>query len=251
MGKVIVNGRTYEVDGILFDKDGTLLDFGTLWINWSKNFIDRIVEQKDVGCDKFELAKAIGFSYKEGSWDPKGPLAIGSLQDLISILSCSLYQAGLPWNEGFKIVNEAYTEVEDSFDWYSFIKPIKGLLSFLEQASSQSIKMGVVTSDNCERAKHHLKVLGIDRYFSAVIGHDSVVKGKPFPEMVDVACEQLGVKPEKTIVIGDSNGDMLLGKSGNSIGSIGIVSSLDQTFDHLKNADEVIRDYTFNFLKIG
>jgi phosphoglycolate phosphatase len=251
MGSITVNGKSYEVDGILFDKDGTLLEFGSLWIGWSKNLIDRIVEHTQVAFDKDQLAETLGFSYTKGTWDPKGPLAIASLQDLISILSCSLYKAGIPWNEGFKIVNEAYVEVEDSFDWYSTIKPIKGLHSFLEEASRQSIKMGVVTSDNYERAKLHLKVLGIEHYFSAVIGHDSVEKGKPFPEMVDAACEQLAVMPEKTIVIGDSNGDMLLGKNGNSMGCIGIVSSLDQTFEHLKNADEVIRDYTNDFFKIG
>ncbi|WP_456277504.1 HAD family hydrolase [Bacillus sp. AK128] len=250
MGKVIVNGNTYEVDGILFDKDGTLLDFGTLWIGWSKTFIDRIVDRNDLHYDKNELAQSIGFSYAEGSWDPMGPIAIGSLQDIISILTYSLYRKGMPWNEGFKIVNEAYVEVEQSYDWSSSVKPIKGLLSFLEQAAAQSIKMGVVTSDDSERAKRHLEILGIDQYFSAVIGHDSVKKGKPFPEMVYAACEQLSVKPERTITIGDSNGDMLLGKNGNSIGCIGIVSSLDQPVEHLLNADEVIRDYTYEFMKI-
>jgi phosphoglycolate phosphatase len=214
MGKVIVNNHVYDVDCILFDKDDTLLEFGPLWIGWTKCLIDRVIEKTLIEYDRNELGKALGFSYKEESWDPKGPLAIGSLQDLISILACELYKMGVPWNEGFKIVNESYQEVEESFDWIATIKPIRGLQSFLDQAHKQSIKMGVVTSDNRERAKHHLKVLNIEHYFSTVIGHDSVEKGKPFPEMVYVACEQLGVKPERTIIIGDSTGDMLLVKAG-------------------------------------
>jgi phosphoglycolate phosphatase len=250
MGKLSINNQEYEIEGILFDKDGTLLEFGSLWINWTKKFIDLIYQTSEIDCDKDTLARSLGFSYKNESWDPKGPLAIGSLQDIISILSKELYEVGIPWNEAFKIVTESYEKLDNEFDWRSSVKPVNGLVDFLEKASKQSVKMGVITSDNYDRAVNQLKVLGIEHYFSVILGHDSVHKGKPFTEMVEKACKELSINPEKTIIIGDSNGDMLLGKNSNSLSSIGIVSRKDQLSDHLINADQIIRDYTREFIII-
>ncbi|MCP8615840.1 HAD family hydrolase [Salirhabdus salicampi] len=251
MRKIVINEKVYEIDGILFDKDGTLVDFGSLWITWTKDLIDKIVHKTDISCNKETYANALGFSYEERTWDPKGPLAIGSLQDIISILSRELYSNGVPWNDAFKLVNDSYQEVESDFNWHDSVKAIRGLRDFLQQASNRSIKMGVVTSDNYDRARHQLKLLEIDHYFSAIVGHDSVEQGKPFPEMVKVACKRMDVKPERTIVIGDSNGDMLLGRNAKSLSSIGIVSKEGQSTDHLINADAIIRDYTNEFIKIG
>ncbi|MBY7144652.1 HAD-IA family hydrolase [Virgibacillus sp. NKC19-3] len=240
MSVVAINGNTYEIDCILFDKDGTIIDF-TLWVHWAEAFIDLIDDQ--VSCNKGLLARSLGFSYENRSWDPKGPLAIGSLQDLLSILSLGLYQQGVPWNQAYQVVNDAHQALEESFPIHNHVKPIKGLIHFLEQAKKHGMKMGIVTSDNYEKAVQHLNALGITDYFLTIVGHDLVQRGKPYPEMVDYACEQLHVDPRKTLIIGDSNGDMMLGKNSGVKIRIGIVSVPAMQTGHLQDADYIINDY--------
>ncbi|HLQ95199.1 MAG TPA: HAD-IA family hydrolase [Pseudogracilibacillus sp.] len=241
MSLITINEKAYEIDCILFDKDGTLIDF-TLWVRWAEKFIDLIVGE-DGSYDQHLLAHALGFSYEEHTWDPEGPLAIGSLPDLLTILSLGLYQQGVPWNQSYQLVNDAYQLLEDSFVTRKYVKPIKGLVSFLEQAEKHGIKMGVVTSDNYEKAVEHLEVLGIKHYFSAIVGDDLVQQGKPYPEMVYRACEQLKVNPANALMIGDSNGDMILGKKSGALASIGIVAVPSMETAYLKDADSIINDY--------
>ncbi|WP_179134455.1 HAD family hydrolase [Oceanobacillus timonensis] len=242
MSVVQINGVEYEIDCILFDKDGTIIDFN-LWLYWADAFIDMIAEKSDVTYNKNLLADALGFSYKNGIWDPKGPLAIGSQQDLLTILTWGLYQQGTPWDQAYKKVHDAHQLLEDTFKMHAYIKPTNGLLSFLQQAEKHAIKMGVVTSDNYKKTLKHLNALGIAHYFSTIVGHDLVHRGKPYPEMVYYACERLNVSPEKTLIIGDSNGDMILGKNSGALASVGIISSPEAQTNHLQDADYIISDY--------
>lgn len=241
MSVVIVNDNKYDIDCILFDKDGTIMDF-TLWVHWAEELVNLIGETNE-SIDRSLLARALGFSFEQQTWDPEGPLAIGSLQDLLTILALGLYQQKVPWNQAYQVVNDAYQELEDSFVIDDHVKPVNGLRAFLEQAKVHDIKMGVVTSDNYKKAVEHLEALEIKHYFSTIIGHDLVQQGKPYPEMVYQACEQLQVKPEKTLIIGDSNGDMILGKKSGTLASIGIVAIPTMETAYLKDADSIINNY--------
>ena len=241
MSVVTINEHKYDIDCILFDKDGTIMDF-TLWIRWAEELVN-LIGKSDHSYDKDLLAQALGFSYNQQTWDPEGPLAIGSSTDLLTILASGLYQQKVPWNHAYQVVNDAFHKLEDSFVIEEHVKPIHGLTTFLEQAKVHDIKMGVVTSDNYNKAVDHLNALGIKHYFSTIIGHDLVQQGKPYPDMVFQACEQLQVKPEKTLIIGDSNGDMILGKQSGTMASIGIVAVPTMETAYLKDADSIINNY--------
>src|SRR5690625_5946642 len=84
--------------------------------------------------------------------------------------------------------------------------------------------MCVVTSDDTDIAKKHLSILKIDHFFDAIIGSDQVDLPKPFPEIGLKACRLMNIHSEKVIVIGDTDGDMNLGKNLNSIANIGVVT---------------------------
>lgn len=244
MATVTIGEKTYELDGILFDKDGTLLEFGSLWISWAEQLIADIAKQTDLsGEEKKALAKEIGFNEEASNWDPKGPLCIGSLDHVITIISSNLYRQGFSWDESVSIVTDAHAAVDRREEWKKSIRPVDGLRKFLSDAKDSSLKLGVVTSDNHQQAVKHLEALEIDDYFSSIIGHDQVKRGKPYPDMVEAACAELNMRPEKTLIIGDSNGDMILGKQSDSVANIGIVAEASQTGDHLVDADHIIESY--------
>lgn len=64
--------------------------------------------------------------------------------------------------------------------------------------------------------------------------------------MAELACRELGLSPEETIIIGDSNADMQLGKGAGLRLAIGISASGDG--EHLIDADVIISG--FNELRI-
>jgi phosphoglycolate phosphatase len=53
------------------------------------------------------------------------------------------------------------------------------------------------------------------------------------------ACEALGLKPEVTLMVGDSQGDMEMSKKANAAGAIGICWGTGSK-SHLQKADIII-----------
>lgn len=83
----------------------------------------------------------------------------------------------------------------------------------------------MVTSDGAKTTGEHLEWLNVAGYFDSVVTRDRVKNGKPAPEMAELACRELGLSPEETIIIGDSNADMQLGKGAGLRLAIGICAS--------------------------
>jgi phosphoglycolate phosphatase-like HAD superfamily hydrolase len=80
--------------------------------------------------------------------------------------------------------------------------------------------MGVCTSNSQEAAEQALKTLGLDHYFKAVIGRNTVHRMKPHPDQLKACYEGLGTRPDRGVVVGDSHRDVLAGKA---LGSYTIV----------------------------
>lgn len=104
------------------------------------------------------------------------------------------------------------------------------------------MKLAVVTSDSTEAAQEHLEWMGLTSYFDEIIGHDRVTYGKPDPEMAETACALLGLSPADVVVIGDSNGDMQMGKRAGVRLAIGFAPEPERS-GHLLDADKVVRGY--------
>lgn len=240
---IYIDQKSYDIDGILFDKDGTLLDFRSLWIDWSKDIIRHICAEVNMGNDgEKQLSDSIGMDWHTGDWDVKGPLAIGSMQELIIILAHQLYQSGIPWNTAFALIVNIFTKINEKDKGKNHIKAVPGLSNFLKKCQKLQLKLGVVTSDDHNHAVKHLKSLGIDSYFTAIIGGDQVSRGKPFPEAAEKASEKMELDLHRSIVFGDSDGDMILGNNIGAKASIGIIQESNET-DHFVHADHLIHTY--------
>lgn len=61
---------------------------------------------------------------------------------------------------------------------------------------------------NCEAAcRDALDAHGISKDVGAIVGRDSVTEPKPHPEPLLAVINELGVAPERTLFIGDSDSD--------------------------------------------
>ncbi|RPF53496.1 HAD family hydrolase [Aquisalibacillus elongatus] len=241
--KVSVEKESYQVEGILFDKDGTIIDFYSIWGKWGQDITEDISNQlsESIHLNPEDMAKVIGLYLNENSWDPKGPLAISGTSELITILSHYLYQRNIPWNDAYTYVTKSFEAISANLDWSQYIKPIDGITEFIKDAHQAGLKMAVVTSDSTDEAKRHLDLLNLRSYFDFVIGHDHVERGKPFRDMADIACQQLGIENHQALMFGDSNGDMKLVHNAGLQAGIGLSAHEDHS--HLEDANLVIQNY--------
>ena len=84
--------------------------------------------------------------------------------------------------------------------------PVKeGVRETLEALAKAGAKIAVASSTRREKVLRLLASAGIDRYFTAVVGGDTVTHSKPDPEIFLTACKALSVAPEEAIAVEDSH----------------------------------------------
>ncbi|WP_138754784.1 HAD family hydrolase [Paenibacillus sinopodophylli] len=252
MPDLIIHNRAYKVTGILFDKDGTLLDFIAMWGCWSEAVFKAFEQQlhnKGLAFQANLVPRLWGTKHGEDGtitdYDRNGPLAMGSMQDLYAVLAWQSYQAGISWAESMELVQQCKLEADEELERLRPAQPLPDLHALLASCREQGIKLGVVTADDTEAAEKHLAWMGIRDYFDAVVGSDLVALGKPFPDMVHLACEMLSINCSDAAVIGDTNGDMRMGGAAGAAVSIGIHEAAGtKDGQHvLADADETINSY--------
>lgn len=227
--KLCVQDQAYAVQAILFDKDGTLLDFTYTWGSWGEHLLASFsneLAKKGLPVLRPELLSTWGMIYNENGkvsgYDRNSPISMGTISDLMSLLAQEGYQAGLSWAEGKVLAEQCRRSADEQLEASRTARLLPDARAFLEQCRLCGIRLGIVTSDETDAALKHLEWLGIRPYFDVCVGADHVDRGKPYPDMVELACLQLGVMAERTAVIGDTNGDMQMARAAGTAAAIGI-----------------------------
>ena len=83
----------------------------------------------------------------------------------------------------------------------------------LAALSQAGVKLACVTNKPHRFAVALLEQYALARYFSVVLGGDSVKRKKPDPQPMLAACAALGVAPSDAVAIGDSENDALAGRA--------------------------------------
>lgn len=86
-----------------------------------------------------------------------------------------------------------------------------GVISTLAELRRLGEKMAIASSRREDSLREYLKGLGIEDWFEAVVGAESVTKGKPDPEPVLLILRKLNWNPQTTLVVGDADVDIEMG----------------------------------------
>jgi phosphoglycolate phosphatase len=207
MAIMSIHGHACAVDAVLFDKDGTLIEFDPLWCGWAVSLTADLSEVSGVPVARF--ATAIGLDPGRLVHVPEGPLAVGTMHDLVVVLAHQLYDAGYPWGAARDAVARAMVAAEPALTDRAEIRTLPGARELLGRLADLGLRAGVVTSDDTPRAYEHLRLAALAEQVDVVVGADRVEDGgKPAPEGILLACRELGVPPDRVAMIGDSEGDM-------------------------------------------
>lgn len=246
-----VNSKEIALKGILFDKDGTLVDFLYTWGYWVELMLDHFSQALagrglPVLSEDIYAALGVKGNTQQGihDYDRQGPLSVGSLQDLLTILSLQGYERGLTWAQARLLAAESQELANERLEAERRIQVLPGILEFLQQCKQLNLKLAVVTADDTKPAQQQLAWLGLENTFDAVIGHDSAARGKPYPDMVYLACQQLELSPAEVVMIGDTNGDMMMAKAAGVNAAIAYLSNHALATSDYPDADECIYSYS-------
>jgi phosphoglycolate phosphatase len=87
------------------------------------------------------------------------------------------------------------------------VQPYPGVVATLEILRDAGYRLGVCTNKPIVATRLVLDVCGLDGYFNACIGGDSMPQRKPAAEPLLATIAKLGGEPHQAVMIGDSSTD--------------------------------------------
>lgn len=113
------------------------------------------------------------------------------------------------------IPEEKYGEADEI--WLAEVKKHKPALfpaaRPLLEALSESYVLGLVTSGSRERVMRDLNTTGIRDFFKVIVTGDDITRPKPDPEGLQIALEQLQLRPWQALFVGDAREDCLMAQA--------------------------------------
>lgn len=196
------------IRAILFDKDGTLLQFTEGWVDSIVGFLeDKILD----GKKKRKLFKEIGIR-EDGGVEENSILSSETAMDLAIIFSKYLDED----------LDEIYGELDDHLLNYlkennKFIRETCDLRKLFEALRDRGILIGIFTSDNYRQAKYSMDYLGLDSFIDFYAAAD-IYKKKPNKESLEVFKKKYSLEDQEIIIVGDSRVDMVFGEDTVKVG---------------------------------
>jgi len=209
---------------IIFDKDGTLIDFTATWVPLIRKRVTFLLKKlgRDGELEAF-LLKSWGIDPLTGKVDPRGPCPVSPRSDEIIIGTMAVYQHGFPWDESKLLVAQAFDEADAEGDWREKVIPIKGIQTFLSRLKKDGVYTALATNDERKDTEAILSHLGMDGLFDIILCAGEVDPPKPHPETILTICRKLSIHPHETVMVGDSVTDMMMGKRAGVTLTIGIL----------------------------
>jgi phosphoglycolate phosphatase len=95
-------------------------------------------------------------------------------------------------------------------------RPYPGMPEVLETLAARGLKMAVVTNKTTVFTLPLLEQFDLTRHFRAIVCGDTLPVKKPDPAVIHHACGLLGVKPEESLMVGDSINDSLAARAAGA-----------------------------------
>jgi phosphoglycolate phosphatase len=216
---------------VLFDKDGTLIDFnGT----WHALYEKLALEVTGGDAAKAQDLLAIGgFEHASQSFLAGSELAAGTTPGIVRLWIPNADE--IAFDYWCARLDRAFVE-----EGPAAAVAIAGLEATLIALQRAGMIMAVVTNDLEAGAENTLRRFGLRHYFAAVLGYDSVVNPKPHAEPVLKFCADMKLEPHEVLVIGDNSHDIEMARNAGAGYAVGVLSGTGTRDALSRNADVVL-----------
>lgn len=222
MPVIRLGDRPLEAELLVLDKDGVLLDFHHLWRAVTEARVTALCN----AAGQLELAGRfmilLGLD-EAGRVSPNGLLAVAPRPEATIAAATGLHLwAGMPWLAAREAAHAAFATADAAVAFEQQARALPGAIEAVQVFKAMGVKLAVATTDRTDNARRFLALVGLDDAFDAVVGADRVAHSKPNPAMFELACQECGVRPERAVMVGDGEMDLLMAKAAGAAGAIGL-----------------------------
>ena len=227
--------KNFKPQAIIFDKDGTLIDFDYMWGNWTLQLADRLQTSIDLDVRQ-ALGACYGYDIVRRKILPDGKLTCTPMWELQQLMVDVVRSLGLSTLEAAGAVEKAW-HVPDPV---TLARPFTDLQKLFRNTHNLGIKVAIATTDDRDPTEAMLEAFGVKSLITTMICADDGIRAKPAPDMVAAICQRMNVHPSKVIVVGDTVADLQMARSAGAGYVIGVLSGVGSLANLTPLADILI-----------
>jgi phosphoglycolate phosphatase len=199
---------------ILFDKDGTLVDFDRTWAETNRKSALLAADGDAALADR--LLRACGMDPQTGATSGDSMFAAANAAEI----AAHMVAHGSPYDavDLGAMLDAVFVEGAER-PW-----PICDLDPLMQELRSAGYLLGIASSDGEGGIRRTVEVLGLVRHISFIAGYDSGHGPKPEPGMLLGFARHLGIAPSEIMMVGDNRHDMEMARAAGAGAAVGVLS---------------------------
>jgi phosphoglycolate phosphatase len=209
------------IELIIFDKDGTLIEFHLMWGGWLDQLARRLEAETGLPL-RDGLYPLLGVEEASGLVLAHGLMAATPMRRIREVVEGYVADAGAGPAGAAAAVESAW----HAPDPVALAQPVTDLKALLDRLRTVVPTFAVATSDDRGPTQRTLEALGVASEFAAVSCADDGRPTKPAPDPVLYLCTELGIPPARTAVVGDAPADLRMARAAGAGRAIAVLTGV-------------------------
>lgn len=210
----------FDAEMVIFDKDGTLIDFAGLWEHYITNAVEALLaaleeDGRATGAShkslRADLYASLGYDPVTQHFDPQSPIVTAPLPTIYTLAAGVLYRHGWAWLDAELEVERSFVPATLAPLPREMVQPTADLPALFGALTAAGVQIAVITSDDRAPTLAALTWLEVIDQVTFIACADDGYAYKPAPEAILAACEATGIALARTVMVGDSTTDLLMG----------------------------------------
>jgi phosphoglycolate phosphatase len=225
----------FRAQAIIFDKDGTLIDFDAMWGGWVLYLAEQLKTVSGL-IVREPLCLAMGYDDENKKVLADGKMAASPMSELYRLTVEVMRSTGLSSVDAENVVAEGWC-IPDPVVLARQFTDTRTLFSTLHR---QNIQIGIATSDDRAPTQAMIEAFDIEEFITTMVCADDGIPAKPAPDMALTICVRMKIDPSRVMVVGDTTADLKMARAAGAGLVVGVLSGVSSTKDLIPYADVLI-----------